>query len=255
VAALAADPEARDFRLLKGIDAAKDQSYFLHAVPRPQLARCLFPLGDLEKREVRGIAAREGLHNHRKKDSTGICFIGERRFRDFLQRYLPRRPGPIRDTEGRTLGEHMGLAYYTLGQRRGLGIGGRPGYPEAPWYVAGKSLDDNALVVTQEPRALLGRRLTASAPNWLVPDLTLPLRCRAKVRYRQADQACRVERGPGQDALSVTFDEPQRAITPGQYVCCYRGDVCLGGALIERTEDCSGLGCHAEADVGRAHGG
>jgi tRNA-specific 2-thiouridylase len=232
--ALAADRQASGFRLLKGVDAGKDQSYFLQAVPRPQLARCLFPLGELEKREVRDIAAREGLHNHRKKDSTGICFIGERRFRDFLARYLPARPGPIHDTDGNTVGQHMGLAYYTLGQRQGLGIGGRPGYPEAAWYVAGKHLDENTLVVTQDSRDLEGHWLTASTPNWLAADLQLPLECRAKIRYRQSDQICRVSEDGG--LLTVTFEAPQRAISPGQYVCFYQGDICLGGALIEAAD-------------------
>ncbi len=233
VRVLAEDPEARCFRLEKAADAGKDQTYFLHAVPRPQLARCLFPLGGLSKRQVREIAAREGLHNHRKKDSTGICFIGERRFRDFLARYLPACPGPIRDTGGAWLGEHMGLAYYTLGQRQGLGIGGRAGYPEAAWYVADKDMDGNVLVVTQDPRDLEGRWLTAGEANWLV-EPSFPLECRAKVRYRQADQSCRVSREG--DELRVVFDEPQRAITPGQYVCFYDGDVCLGGALIESAD-------------------
>ncbi|MFW6094612.1 MAG: tRNA 2-thiouridine(34) synthase MnmA [Pseudomonadota bacterium] len=234
VQALAKDPEARSFRLLKGIDPGKDQSYFLLAVPRRQLARCLFPLGGMMKSDVRALAAREGLHNHRKKDSTGICFIGERRFRDFLQRYLPAQPGEIRDTGGRRLGEHLGLAYYTLGQRQGLGIGGRSGRAEAPWYVAGKDLEHNVLMVTQNPAELQSDTLVASSPNWLVPDPALPRRCTAKVRYRQGDQGCRVElRDDGQ--LRVVFDTPQRAVTPGQYVCFYDGDVCLGGALIEST--------------------
>jgi tRNA-specific 2-thiouridylase len=248
-AALTADPEAKGFRLLKGTDAGKDQSYFLHAVPRAQLARCLFPLGSLEKREVRAIAAREGLHNHRRKDSTGICFIGERRFRDFIARYLPARPGPIRDTAGAPLGEHQGLAYYTLGQRQGLGIGGRQGYPEAAWYVAAKDLDDNALIVTQDPRDLDGRWLSASAPNWLLPDLSLPLQCRAKVRYRQADQSCRVS--PEGEYLRVTFEAPQRAIAPGQYVCFYEGDVCLGGALIDAADGFAARGSGIESSRAR----
>ncbi len=250
VTALAADPEALAFRLKKGVDEGKDQTYFLLAVPRPQLARCLFPLGELEKREVRALAQQEGLHNHRKKDSTGICFIGERRFRDFLQRYLPARPGPICDPQGRLLGEHLGLAYYTLGQRQGLGIGGRAGYPEAPWYVVRKDLAGNTLVVTQDPRDLESRWLTASAANWLVPGLTLPRRCRAKVRYRQSDQACEVSR-EADATLLVRFDEPQRAVTPGQYVCFYDGEVCLGGALIETTGGGADVATRATAGVGR----
>ena len=231
-AALAEDPDALAFRLLKGVDQSKDQSYFLHAVPRPQLARCLFPLGEMEKGRVRAVAAAEGLHNHRKKDSTGICFIGERRFRDFLARYLPREPGPMLTPDGRRIGEHMGLAYYTLGQRQGLGIGGLAEHPEAPWYVAAKDTDRNVLVVTQDPSDLLADELTACEPNWLVPGLSLPLYCRAKVRYRQADQACEVSVGSG-GTLAVRFEVPQRAVTPGQYVCFYDGDTCLGGARIE----------------------
>jgi tRNA-uridine 2-sulfurtransferase len=226
--------DAGDFRLLKGVDPGKDQTYFLHAVPRAQLARCLFPLGALYKHEVRALAEQEGLHNFRKKDSTGICFIGERRFRDFLARYLPSRPGPIQDTAGRVLGEHMGLPYYTLGQRQGLGIGGLAGYSEAPWYVAGKRQAENVLVVTQNPRDLESSALVASSPNWLVPGLQLPLRCRAKVRYRQSDQACAVS-AESEGRLMVHFEEPQRAVTPGQYVCFYDDDVCLGGALIEQS--------------------
>jgi len=234
-AGLEDDPEARGFRLLKGRDSGKDQSYFLQAVPRRQLARCLFPLGDMEKHQVRELAAREGLHNHRKKDSTGICFIGERRFRDFLQRYLPRRPGPMVDTRGQTVGEHQGLAYYTLGQRQGLGIGGLPGHAEAPWYVAGKRREDNTLIVTQDPADLHGRWLIAGAPNWLVEPPALPLHCTARIRYRQRDQACMV-RHDCDGGLRVTFEAPQRAITPGQHVCFYAGDVCLGGALIEAAD-------------------
>jgi tRNA-uridine 2-sulfurtransferase len=250
--ALHDDPAATAFRLLKGVDANKDQSYFLQAVPRPQLARCLFPLGELRKPEVRSLAEREGLHNHRKKDSTGICFIGERRFRDFLQRYLPARPGPIEDATGRVLGQHMGLAYYTLGQRQGLGIGGQAGRAEAPWYVADKRLGDNVLVVTQDERTLLADHLEAAEVNWLVPDLELPLRCRAKVRYRQADQDCRVT-AIGGDQLGVEFDQPQRAITPGQYVALYDGDVCLGGARIERAGTAVRLPITAEGCRVRAH--
>ncbi|MFU8817778.1 MAG: tRNA 2-thiouridine(34) synthase MnmA [Pseudomonadales bacterium] len=252
VAAAAGSREPQDpapgFRLLKGVDPGKDQSYFLQAVPRQQLARCLFPLGGLHKQEVRAIAQREGLHNHRKKDSTGICFIGERRFRDFLGRYLPVQPGAIEGPDGRVLGQHQGLAYYTLGQRQGLGIGGRAGYPEAPWYVADKRLGSNVLVVSQDPRDLQSRWLLASSPNWLVPGLALPLRCHAKVRYRQRDQACQVT-AAANGQLLVRFEQPQRAVTPGQYVCFYDAEVCLGGALIEQAES-----LHAEtSDVNPAY--
>ncbi len=254
LAALRADPEARGFRLLKGVDAGKDQTYFLHAVPRRELARCLFPLGALHKREVRRLAAEAGLHVHRKKDSTGICFIGERRFRDFLQRYLPAQPGPICDPEGATLGEHPGLAYFTLGQRQGLGIGGHAGYSEAPWYVAAKDVAGNRLVVTQDPEDLQGRWLEAGDPNWLVEDLAFPLRCHARIRYRQADQACQVQVAHD-GLLRVTFDRPQRAITPGQYVCFYAGDVCLGGARIEAADGFAARRLGVAASVGSAaHG-
>ncbi|MBX3707278.1 MAG: tRNA 2-thiouridine(34) synthase MnmA [Pseudomonadales bacterium] len=230
--ALAADPQAADFRLLKGVDPAKDQTYFLQAVPRAQLARCLFPLGGLEKRAVREIARREGLHNHRRKDSTGICFIGERRFREFLQRYLPVKPGPIVDMQGRVLGEHQGLAYYTLGQRQGLGIGGVRGQAEAPWYVQRKVIETNTLVVTQCTSDLDSTWLVASDPNWLFPPPAMPFACEARVRYRQADQPATVAAAPD-GRIEVRFHTPQRAVTPGQYVALYRGDVCLGGALIE----------------------
>jgi tRNA-specific 2-thiouridylase len=225
---------AGEFRLLKGVDANKDQSYFLQAVPFEQLDRCLFPLGGLEKTTVRELAGTAGFHNHRKKDSTGICFIGERRFSDFLQRYLPTQPGLIRDAEGVTVGTHIGLAHYTLGQRQGLGIGGIRGRDEAAWYVMDKHHPDNALIVSQNGQDLLSGWLSASAVNWLVPTPTLPMRCAAKVRYRQSDQPCGVAvRADGR--LLVRFDSPQRAVTAGQYVCFYDGDVCLGGAMIEQA--------------------
>ena len=220
------------FRLRKAVDLNKDQSYFLQAVPADKLQSCLFPLGELHKPEVRQIADDVGFHNYRKKDSTGICFIGERRFAEFLQRYLDKSPGAIRDTEGRTLGQHIGLPYYTLGQRQGLGIGGVAGYPEAPWYVVEKRQSPNELIVTQHVSDLDGYWLAASQFNWLIEPPAFPFDCNAKVRYRQPDQACTVsQRADG--ALRVAFDTPQRAITPGQYVCLYRGDICLGGGVIE----------------------
>ncbi len=222
------------FVLRKGVDEGKDQSYFLQAVPVAELARCLFPLGGMTKGEVRAVAAQSGFENSAKKDSTGICFIGERRFRDFLQRYISGEPGPIRDTAGMTVGEHAGLAYYTIGQRQGLGIGGLPGRPEAPWYVVDKIMDTNTLVVSQTEEALLSEWLAASEPNWLVPEPKLPMRCAAKVRYRQTDQPCLVgHRADGR--LRVRFEDSQRAVTPGQYVCFYNEEVCLGGGLIEAT--------------------
>lgn len=218
--------------LRKGLDQNKDQTYFLQAVPREKLARCLFPLGEMDKSDVRAIAAKAGFLNHRKKDSTGICFIGERRFDDFLARYLPTEPGPMRDREGRRVGTHQGLAYYTIGQRQGLGIGGLPGRPESPWFVAEKHLASNTLSVTQNPQHLNGWWLSVADVNWLVPPPALPLRAAAKIRYRQADQPCQITaRADGR--LRVQFDDPQRAITPGQYVCFYDGDICLGGGVID----------------------
>ncbi len=218
-------------QLLKGIDNDKDQSYFLQAVTSAQFDRCLFPLGGLRKTQVREIARRLGLPNARKKDSTGICFIGERRFADFLSRYLPHQPGPIRTREGRTLGEHVGLAYYTIGQRQGLGIGGRRDAVQAPWYVSAKAHAENVLVVSQHPEDLRRPWLAAEPANWLVPEPALPLRCTAKIRYRQTDQPATVfARADGR--LGVRFDTPQRAVTPGQFVCFYEEDVVLGGAVI-----------------------
>ena len=222
-----------EFALLKGVDGKKDQSYFLQAVPSARLDGCLFPLGGLRKPAVRKVAKAAGLPVHDKKDSTGICFIGERRFADFLARYLPRCPGLIVDTEGDVVGEHAGLAWFTLGQRQGLGIGGRAGHREAPWYVVEKRLADNALVVSQDESRLLSRALLARGMNWLA-SVELPLRCAAKTRYRQPDRPCRVE--PREDGVRVVFDAPQRAVTPGQYVCLYSGERCLGGGTIVATE-------------------
>ncbi len=218
------------FRVLKGVDDGKDQTYFLQAVPAPQLARCLFPLGHLTKPEVRALAREKGLHNHDRKDSTGICFIGERRFADFLKRFIPEEPGPIVDTTGRTIGAHSGLHLYTLGQRQGLGIGGIAGRVEAPWYVVDKRQEPRELVVTQNPDTLLQGWLHAEAPNWL-QEVALPLNCTAKIRYRQADQACRVT-AAANGQLLVRFAIPQRAIAPGQYVAFYDGTQLLGGARI-----------------------
>ena len=229
-------------RLLKARDASKDQSYFLHAVHPADLERVLFPLGDLLKQQVREIARRARLPVAAKKDSTGICFIGERPFADFLAAYVPPSPGPIVSADGRELGRHRGLAYYTLGQRGGLGVGGTPGAAEAPWYVAAKDADRNTLVAVQgHDHPLLYRdTLAATDMHWLGPPPDAwasgaPMRCTAKVRYRQPDQPCTVVRR-GAEA-EVAFDQPQRAPTPGQYVVLYDGDVCLGGATIARTWD------------------
>lgn len=225
--------------LHKAMDAGKDQSYFLHGVSQEQLDNVIFPLGELSKATVREIAKDAGLAVHDKRDSTGICFIGERPFRDFLKQYLPAQPGDMVTTGGDVVGRHDGLMYYTLGQRQGLGLGGRAGAPEAPWYVAAKDLERNQLIVVQgrDHPLLYGTELDCSAPHWINrrPDslTTGELRCMAKTRYRQPDQPCRV-RLEG-EALRVTFDTPQWAVTPGQYLVLYAGERCLGGATIERA--------------------
>ena len=225
--------------LLKGCDPGKDQSYFLHGLSQAQLASALFPIGELRKPQVRERAAAAGLITHDKKDSTGICFIGERRFRDFLSRYLPAQPGPIQTLEGEALGEHAGLMFHTIGQRQGLGIGGRREGSGKPWYVAGKDLEHNALIVVQGHNhpALFHRRLRATAPHWIAGEPpAAPLTCRAKIRYRQPDQDCVLERLDA-DALDIVFTEPQWAIAPGQSVVFYHDKVCLGGGIIVAAYD------------------
>jgi tRNA-specific 2-thiouridylase len=219
--------------LLKAVDASKDQSYFLHRLDQRQLAPVLFPLGGLAKREVRAIAQREGIPTHAKKDSTGICFIGERPFRDFLARYLPRTPGPIVTPEGAIVGRHDGLAYYTLGQRQGLGIGGTRDGSDEPWFVAGKDATRNALVAVQgHAHPLLYRRdVQAIDVHWIAGQApALPARFGAKTRYRMPDAACVVT--PRDGVHVAAFDVPQWAPTPGQYLVLYDGDVCLGGGVI-----------------------
>ncbi|MEJ2379891.1 MAG: tRNA 2-thiouridine(34) synthase MnmA [Gammaproteobacteria bacterium] len=221
-------------RLLKGADPGKDQSYFLYTLNQEQLGRVLFPLGDLCKSEVRKRAAAAGFANHAKKDSTGICFIGERDFRTFLSRYLPAQPGPIRTPDGRHLGTHQGLMYYTLGQRQGLGIGGRRDAGEQPWYVVEKRVDDNVLVVAQgHDHPLLYRStLEAMDLHWVAgAPPALPLHCSAKTRYRQPDQDCIVT-AAADGRLHVRFSRPQRAVTPGQSVVFYHEEACLGGGVI-----------------------
>ena len=223
-------------RLLKGSDANKDQSYFLHQVNHRALEKTLFPVGSVDKALVRGLASDASFENARKKDSTGICFIGERRFNDFLQQYLPAQPGPMRSLDGELLGEHSGLMYHTIGQRQGLGIGGLADHDEAPWYVVDKVLEDNALIVAQgnDHPALFKSTLCATGVLWVGDESpSLPLRCHAKIRYRQPDQACTID-GDG-DSLTVSFDQPQRAVTPGQSVVFYDDHVCLGGGVIETT--------------------
>ncbi|MDE2396052.1 MAG: tRNA 2-thiouridine(34) synthase MnmA, partial [Burkholderiales bacterium] len=242
------------FELLQGLDPAKDQSYFLHRLNQAQLARTLFPLGDLHKTEVRRIAERIGLPNARKKDSTGICFIGERPFREFLNRYLAHEPGPMLDEAGRELGRHLGLSFYTLGQRQGLGIGGvaSGGGEHAPWYVARKELDRNVLRVVQgrDHPWLLASSLEAADCSWISGAAPAAGRYAAKTRYRQANAPCSLHRrappGPrgGQEksqrplssrdgGFGLEFETPQWAVTPGQSAVLYDGEVCLGGGVIQ----------------------
>ena len=228
-------------QLLRGLDNNKDQSYFLHAVGGDKLAKTLFPVGELEKPVVRQIAEEYDLITANKKDSTGICFIGERRFKDFLQQYLPAQKGDIVTDDGHVIGTHDGLMYYTLGQRGGIGIGGVKDRPEEPWFVLAKDLDKNRLIVGQghEHPMMLSTELYAYKLDWvdgLPPaDIFKPtgLRCMAKARYRQPDQACTVN-AVNEDGseVRVVFDEPQRAVTPGQSAVFYIGEVCLGGGVI-----------------------
>ncbi|HEY6641176.1 tRNA 2-thiouridine(34) synthase MnmA [Povalibacter sp.] len=225
-------------RLLKGIDPQKDQSYFLHAMPSASLARTLFPIGDKHKDEIRQIARDLTLPVFDKKDSTGICFIGERPFAEFLSKYLPAQPGDIESPDGRKLGRHQGLMYYTLGQRQGLRIGGQAHASEAPWYVAGKDLRRNVLLAVQghDHPAMLSSSLIASQMQWVAGEPpALQFECATKVRYRQADQACRV-RVIDRSTIEIRFESAQRAVTAGQYAVLYSGDECLGGGVIESTE-------------------
>jgi tRNA-specific 2-thiouridylase len=227
-------------RLLLAEDEDKDQTYFLHRLNQHQLCHSLFPLGDLLKAQVRHIAAQVGFANHAKKDSTGICFIGERRFRDFLSRYIPAQPGPIENLEGEEIGRHHGLMYYTIGQRQGLGIGGLHGASEGPWFVAAKDLQRNALLAVQghDHPLLLHRRLDASQLSWIAcaPPDELPYPCQARIRHRHPMQTCRIT-ALNEDRCEIEFDRPQRAITPGQSVVLYRDAECLGGGVIERGFD------------------
>ena len=226
----------RGFELLRGLDASKDQSYFLHRLNQAQLARTLFPVGELHKSEVRAIAAEIGLHNARKKDSTGICFIGERPFRDFLNRYLPTQPGPMKTPEGKTVGQHIGLAFYTLGQRKGIGLGGSQSGNGEPWFVAAKDLERNQLIVVQghDHPLLQSRGLRALSASWVSGQSPeeAGVSYGAKTRYRQVDAVCRY-RGGSNDQFGLDFDAPQWAVTPGQSAVLYDGEVCLGGGIIE----------------------
>jgi tRNA-specific 2-thiouridylase len=224
--------------LLKGEDGNKDQSYFLCEVSEACLEKSLFPIGNLAKDKVRQIALELGLVNHNKKDSTGICFIGERKFKDFLQRYLPAQPGDIETIDGDIIGHHGGLMYLTIGQRQGLGIGGLKNHDEAPWYVVDKDLERNVLVVAQgnEHKNLFSSGLQTRTPTWINKDqVSLPIRCSAKIRYRQADQQCLGEL-KNDGMIQVSFDQPQRAVTPGQYIVFYDNKTCLGGAIIEKYD-------------------
>jgi tRNA-specific 2-thiouridylase len=226
------------FELLKAMDASKDQSYFLHRLNQAQLSKTLFPLGEIPKTEVRRIAESIGLHNAAKKDSTGICFIGERPFREFLNRYLSYAPGPIKTPEGDVVGEHVGLSFYTLGQRKGIGIGGLKAHKNAdgdsdPWYVARKDIEHNTLYVVQghDHPWLLSSSLVAGQTSWVAGEPPAESALSAKTRYRQADVACRLRTDAS--AFELAFDQPQWAVTPGQSAVLYNGDVCLGGGIIE----------------------
>ncbi len=224
------------FALLKGLDAGKDQSYFLHRLSQAQLSKAMFPVGELQKSAVREIAAKAGLPNAAKKDSTGICFIGERPFREFLERYLPRAPGVMRTPDGKRIGEHQGLMYYTIGQRQGLGIGGTKTGDGEPWFVADKRMEQNELIVVQghDHAHLLNKKLRAEDASWIAgvaPHGVTPLG--AKTRYRQTDAACTV-RVESDTMFELDFEQPQWAVTPGQSAVLYSGEVCLGGGVISQ---------------------
>ena len=221
-------------KLLRGADASKDQSYFLHTLDQQQLSHARFPVGELLKSDLRNIAMELNLQVHDKKDSTGICFIGERRFSDFLKDYVAAKQGPMVTTNGDTIGRHKGIAFYTIGQRQGLGIGGLNGYPPEPWYVVEKQLETNTLVVAQghDHPALHKQMLYATKVHWIRRQPDKDFHCTAKTRYRQNDQDCKVIPESATTA-SVRFAKSVRAITPGQSVVFYDGDECLGGGIIE----------------------
>ena len=232
--------EQRDgrWRLLRGADTGKDQSYFLHQLSQEQLAATLFPIGHLPKAEVRRLARQAGLPTAQKKDSTGICFIGERDFREFLSQYIPARPGEIRSIDGSPVGEHSGVFYYTLGQREGLHIGGVKGRPAAPWFVVGKDVAGNVLIVDQGSDSpwLLSQRLASEPAHWIAgAPPAANFECTAKTRYRQRDEHCSVSVNDD-GSVAVQFAAAQRAVTPGQSVVFYRDEECLGGAVILQTD-------------------
>jgi tRNA-specific 2-thiouridylase len=237
--AVSAGQGSAGFELLKGLDATKDQSYFLHRLAQAQLAKTLFPVGELAKTEVRRLAAEIGLPNAKKKDSTGICFIGERPFREFLSRYLANQPGPMLDERGREVGRHVGLSFYTLGQRQGLGIGGvrEGGGTHAPWFVAAKDLARNALIVVQghDHPWLQATALAATDCSWVAGVAPTPGRYGVKTRYRQADAPGELRGTP--HGITVDFAPPhlQWAVTPGQSAVLYEGEICLGGGVIDHA--------------------
>jgi tRNA-specific 2-thiouridylase len=233
------------FQLLKGLDETKDQSYFLHRLTQAQLSKSLFPVGELRKTEVRRIAAEIALPNAKKKDSTGICFIGERPFRDFLNRYISKEAGPIKDERGRVIGQHQGLSFYTLGQRQGLGIGGikargaqKGGGEHAPWFVARKDVEKNTLWVVQghDHPWLQSAALQADDASWIAGDAPVAGEYGSKTRYRQADAPCRLA-ADANGAFTLDFPQPQWAVTPGQSAVLYDGEVCLGGGVIASALD------------------
>ena len=239
------------FALLRGVDPGKDQSYFLHRLNQAQLAKTLFPVGSLLKTEVRRIAGEIGLPNAAKRDSTGICFIGERPFREFLNRYLPMKPGPIRTPQGQVVGEHVGLSFYTLGQRKGIGVGGTREGSGEPWFVARKDMAGNTLWIVQghDHPWLLADELTAADASWV--GGTPPAagsRLTARTRYRQADAPCTVAQVDG-SCFTLRFDAPQWAATPGQSAVLYDGEVCLGGGVIDRFESLQPGATPAGSDV------
>ncbi len=254
------DDEGRA-ELLKAVDATKDQSYFLHRLTQAQLAKALFPLGEMHKTDVRALAERIGLPNARKKDSTGICFIGERPFREFLNRYLPTQPGPIRmptATGDRIVGEHVGLAFYTLGQRKGIGVGGvRPQgnepATEGAWFVARKDMATNTLWIVRghDHPWLMTTRVVFDDASWVAGSAPSTMSLTAKTRYRQTDAPCRLD--VKDDRCSLAFDDPQWAVTPGQSAVLYAGDVCLGGGVITsaNVDDALEVDCARSLEVVR----
>ena len=232
------DRSSSEIKMLKGLDNNKDQTYFLYTLQQHQLIKSLFPIGELEKSKVREIAEKAGFDTANKKDSTGICFIGERKFTEFLQRFLPAQPGKIVTPKGEEIGEHQGLMYYTLGQRQGLGIGGLKTASDEPWFVVDKDMDNNRLIAGQGHNhpLLLKQQLEASQLHWVAgKPPSNHFRCKAKIRYRQAEQPCKVEING--DIATVCFEEKQRAITPGQSLVFYEDEVCLGGGIIDRMQD------------------